>query len=104
MKTGSEEIRDEQWERIRRGLNDSMRQVHTAFLTHGPCTTMELSTLASLNPFVVRPRTSDLLDLGLVELTGRKGREGIYRGIPLEEARAKCEVAARKIPVQRTLF
>jgi hypothetical protein len=54
----------------------------------------ESSGISILN---LRPRTTELVQLGLVKLIGRQGGEGIYQAVPAWEARA-YEAAAASAP------
>ena len=60
-----------------------------AWLKYGPGTTAELADKSGLSILLVRPRTTELTELGFVCLAGDKqGREGVYR------ARTPVEVVA----------
>jgi len=41
-----------------------------------------LAALSGIDLLNVRPRTTDLCALGLVELTDKNGTEGIYQAVP----------------------
>lgn len=65
-----------------------------AALTHtGPVTTRALAERTGMSLWNVRPRVCELVQLGLVELTGKQGHEGVYRALSLEEARQRLPVA-----------
>lgn len=64
-----------------RGLDGLRGRVLAAWGTHGPCTTKELSERSGISILTLRPRTTELVELGLVRLAERqpvKG-EGTYR-------------------------
>ena len=48
------------------------------WVIHGPCTTRQLAEKSAIDILNVRPRTTDLVQIGLVEMIGG-GQEGIYR-------------------------
>lgn len=104
------EIRDAGWEQIRSSwLNDAMMEVHAAYETHGPVTTQGLADLSGINVLTVRPRTTDLMKVGLVECVGRvKGQGGLYQAVPFEKAEAAHEhrrnIEAGNSFTQRELF
>jgi DNA-binding Lrp family transcriptional regulator len=59
---------------------DSDRQtVLDALRRLGPSTTRSLSERMGMSILTVRPRCTELLQLGAVELHGREGHEGVYR-------------------------
>lgn len=62
--------------------------VWEALAQHGPCTTRELSRECGLDILTVRPRVTELLQLGFVVCTndGQGGHEGIYQALTTAEA------------------
>ncbi len=71
-----------------RGLDGLRGRVLGAWGTHGPCTTRQLATLAGIDLLSLRPRTTELVELGLVrlaEVQPVKG-EGTYRASTETEA------------------
>jgi len=82
--------RDMTWEEIRGGLAGSRERVWRWLLAHGPATTSGISLgMLDLSILTIRPRVCELCQMGLAEITGREGREGIYRALPLAEAEAR---------------
>jgi predicted transcriptional regulator len=73
------DIRDQSFDTLRATLDDRRSLVLRQLAVHGPCTTRELATNAALDILSVRPRVTELLQLGLVILDGRERGEGIYR-------------------------
>jgi hypothetical protein len=59
----------------------------------GPCTTAELAEESGLNILRVRPRVTELVQLGLARLAAVqvKKTEGRYEAVGLEEARLAFE-------------
>ena len=82
----SAEIRNDQWRKIQKRLSGDCLKVHRAFQTHGPATTLDLASCAEISPWSVRPRTTQLLQMGLVQLVGRQDREGVYAAVDPQRA------------------
>lgn len=86
------DIRNANFEQLRDSLEERRREVYEAFVCHGPCTTRQLADAARMDILSVRPRASELVDIGLLVITGfdtsRGKREGIYRATDLNEWRA----------------
>jgi hypothetical protein len=74
-----QQIRDSSFESLRSGLEPKRRAVYAAWARHGPGTTRQVAAAAGINLLTFRPRTTELLEVGLVELVGRAVHEGIYR-------------------------
>ena len=101
--TETEQIRNEQWDRIQKRLQGDCARVHAAWREFGPCTTAVLAERAQISLWNVRPRTTQLLQAGLVDLVGkRQGREGIYHAISPEQAlgRAVSRLRCRQMELQ----
>lgn len=64
-------------------------QVWRGLQTNGPCTTSHLATALGMSILTVRPRVTELMQVGLVKLTGaaREGREGVYAAMTPTEVR-----------------
>jgi sugar-specific transcriptional regulator TrmB len=84
------DIRNDNWQEMRDGLTGLREAVYLALAKHGPCTTMQLAERANLSPWNVRPRVCELGEMGLVEVTGRSGRQGIYRAITMDEVKRRA--------------
>lgn len=74
----STDIRNENFHHLRSQLVEKCATVLRELAVHGPCTTRQLAQLSGRDILSVRPRITDLKDLGLVVLSGREGGEGIY--------------------------
>jgi hypothetical protein len=88
MKLTPENIRKLAFDEVLGWVNEERQAVYDALAQREPCTTRSLAEGMGHDLLTVRPRVSELLDLGLVELTGRIRHEGLYRAVPLQEARA----------------
>lgn len=60
--------------------------VYDALMEHGPCTTRELARACDIDLLTVRPRVTELVQLGFVECLDEHGHEGRYRALTLAEA------------------
>ena len=60
-------------------LDQRRAEVHAAWLAHGPTTTAGLAEAAGIPILTLRPRSTELYQLGLLELVGNEGHSGIYR-------------------------
>ena len=73
------ELRNKNYHDLRGELSGQRRAIFAAWLAHGPCRTDELAQQAQMNLLTVRPRTTDLYQMGLVKLVGTAGHHGIYQ-------------------------
>ena len=74
---------------ISRELGELRMAVWRALQSYGPCTTAELAAAMEMDLLTVRPRVTELMSVGLIVLDGdRRGREVIYRALPVHEAAA----------------
>lgn len=80
------DYRNENWFTIRNRLEGFRQLVYSALLQQGPCTSRELSERSELDILSVRPRLTELGELGLAECVGGANGEGIYRAISLADA------------------
>lgn len=102
MKLTPADLRDLTWESLQPFLTGARLAVLEAWRTHGPCTTRELSQRSGIDLLTLRPRTTELVALGLVMLHDSEGTEGTYRGIPAGHARGRFEriIAGHRTPQQ----
>lgn len=82
------DFRDATYATLREQLTGMRDVVFQAWIKHGPCTTEELATRAGLSILTLRPRTTELVQLGFVRLAdvqpAGKG-SGVYRMARSEE-------------------
>lgn len=59
----------------------------TAWAVYGPGTTRQVSEAAGIDILMFRPRTTELLQMGLLKIagSGSSGKEGVYRLATEEE-------------------
>lgn len=90
------------WEGIQNHIHNDREAVLHSLREYGPCTTRSLASMMNMDILTVRPRVTELLQLGFVEVwegeppceptyMGSDGaspsrREGIYRALSDEEA------------------
>lgn len=89
------DLRNATWAEVQTHLGEDLLRVHAAYLEHGPGTTRQLSEKSGISLLTLRPRTTDLYQLGLVECTGRTGSEGIYSHVPHATAAARWAAGLR---------
>lgn len=65
--------------------------VWRALHQHGACTTRELARKSGIDLLTVRPRVTELVQLGLVECLPVGGNEGVYRALSETDAMARFE-------------
>jgi hypothetical protein len=73
------DIRNENFTHLRDGHDERRAAVLRSLARYGPCTTRELATQSGLDILSVRPRVTELLQVGLVVLHDRDRGEGVYR-------------------------
>jgi len=62
------DFRNATFESIRNDLEGMRLAVYDAWVKHGPATTRDLARLCGIDLLTVRPRTTELLQLGLLEV------------------------------------
>lgn len=72
------DLRNATWSEVLGHITEDMARVHAAWQQHGPGTTRQVAERSGLSLLTLRPRTTDLYKLGLVELTDQAGNEGVY--------------------------
>jgi hypothetical protein len=73
------DFRNTTFETIREQLSGRLAEVYAAWVRLGPATTRILANNSGIDILNVRPRTTDLVGVGLVELVGGEHGEGIYK-------------------------
>jgi len=77
------------WADIESRLAGMRERVYWGFVNHGPCTTLQLAARAQISLLTLRPRTTELVDLGLVEMVGMDGHDGVYKAVLLQVVRER---------------
>jgi hypothetical protein len=108
-------IRDLNWQQLSEHVHGLRQSVYEALRQHGPCTTRQLAAKSGLDILSVRPRVTELCEMGFAVLeenphsalcTPHSPREGIYRACSYQEAAAahgQRQALARGEGVQDTL-
>lgn len=87
------QIRDAVWADLQANLNERRRAVYEAFKKYGPATTLQIAAIAGIGLLTLRPRTSELMEMGLLECVGRLPEGGVYKAVEMEEAAKRVAVA-----------
>ena len=91
------DYRNANWTELSVRLQGARQQVYKLLQQHGPCTTRELAIASCRDVCSVRPRITELVELGLAACEGGAGKEGRYRAVPLHVAEesfaSKCREA-----------
>lgn len=88
--------RSESWADVRARVDRMRETVWLALLAHGPCTTTELAARSGLSILAIRPRCTELEQLGFAEVGAHVPGQGhIYRA--LTEAEAQDHFALRSM-------
>lgn len=87
------DYRNATWASMQASLSGIREQVYHAFEKHGPGTTREISIKAGISILTLRPRTTELVQLGFIEVLGGSddGREAVYISVPVELVRERFE-------------
>lgn len=95
------DYRNHTWQDIKGRLSGLRMATYLAYVNLGPGTTREISTKAGISILTLRPRTTELLQLGFVEILDgtEDGREAIYIAVPESIAQNRFEWMKRQ-PVQ----
>ncbi len=80
------EIRDLNWQQLRERVSGLRAIVHAELQRHGPCTTRQLAERCGIDLLTVRPRVTELEQLGFAGCTGREKGEGVYRAFNYDES------------------
>lgn len=93
------DLRNATWEDLQDRVTGLRRMVLDAYRVLGATTTRRLATLAAMDILTVRPRTTELVQLGLLRLKSQSGLEGVYEA--LSDAEAKALFAERQAQARR---
>lgn len=87
------DVRNESWADVMRRVDGDRAEVYRALQAHGPATTRELAADMRWDRDNVRPRMTELFQIGLVKLVGKMRHHGIYAAVPVHQAQAAFERA-----------
>ncbi len=74
------------WREIQGRLVNLRASVYEALMEHGPCTTRELAQACGIDLLTVRPRITELAQLGFVVCLDGQGHEGVYSALTIAGA------------------
>jgi hypothetical protein len=83
------DIRKLTWDEIREHLAGPRQMIWEWLVVRGPATTSVIAEGTGINLLTVRPRVTELVQLGFAECIGRERREGVYRAVDFKKAREK---------------
>jgi predicted transcriptional regulator len=83
------DYRNAAWDQIQSTLSGKREAVWRALRDDGPATTIELACRTELSILTVRPRVTELCQLGFARLSqaSARRREGVYEAIDIDQAR-----------------
>ncbi len=95
------DYRNETWEMVQARVVDLRLDVWLAFLRHGPGTTREVAHRCGMEILNLRPRATELYQLGFLQLvedpqSKSRTREGVYIALNEEQARRRFETEQQK--------
>ena len=67
------------FEDLKKLIDHGREQVYRAWLAHGPGTTRDVAAKAAIDLLYFRPRTTELYQIGLLQLIGAEGHQGRYQ-------------------------
>lgn len=73
------DFRNATFSKLQAELAGRLNAVYRAWVTFGPGTTRRVAERSEIDILALRPRTTDLVVMGLVELCGSETNEGVYR-------------------------
>lgn len=90
------DYRNTTWDEIQGRLKGEREAVYRGLRAHGPCTTRQLAEALGRDILAVRPRVTELFQLGFAACGDEPGHEGIYRAVPLWQAMQRFQERARR--------
>jgi len=87
------DYRDATWADLQSRVEGLRAEVLASLRAKGPCTTRELAQRSGVDILTVRPRITELVQLGLVDVVDadKPAREGRYYALPEWQARQNFE-------------
>jgi predicted transcriptional regulator len=95
------DYRSATWAVLRASVTELRLEVLKAWCKYGPCTTEELAQRSAIPLLSIRPRTTELFQLGLVKLAEQqskgKHRGATYAALSDAEAEQQFELTKQKL-------
>jgi hypothetical protein len=87
------DFRKHTWDHVKANLTGLRMATYTAYVHYGPGTTRQIALKSGISILTLRPRTTELMQLGFVEILGGddSGREAVYIAVPEATARDRFE-------------
>lgn len=89
------DYRNENWLNIRNRMQGQRQRVYGELVKHSPCTTRRLAGASGIDLLTVRPRVTELVELGMAECIGGTKGEGVYRAVAELVAQERFERRCR---------
>jgi hypothetical protein len=90
------DYRNATWHGLKSHLHGLRLAAHNAYRDHGPGTTRQVADASGIDILTLRPRTTELFQMGFIELVpdplGNRSKEGTYRTVSEETARHRFQV------------
>jgi hypothetical protein len=105
MNLTPEQIRDANWAELKDQVAGDRERCWTSLMLWArPITTRQLAARMEMDLLTVRPRVTELVQLGFARCVGKDGHEGLYEAVSLADAQAEHERRRAGVPVQCELF
>jgi hypothetical protein len=99
------DYRNETWESIQERLSGLRQSVYQAWQAYGPGTTREVAAKAGIDILTFRPRTTELFQMGFVEVVEDADSvgEAVYQSVWVMTARDRFQAAKFQGTCQKEL-
>ena len=92
------------WESLQGHIVGLRAEVLDAYRRHGPGTTREIATASGIDILTLRPRVTELIQLGYLELANHeRSKSGTYQAISDEERARRLEHHLKLMAEQKQL-
>lgn len=90
------DFRNATWNEVLETLTGRRLAAYEAWQRFGPGTTHEVAERSGMSVLTLRPRTTELYQLGFVSLCGSEGKEGLYAAVEEAAAMGRFEDRQRR--------
>lgn len=98
------DFRNETWEDVLKRVQGDRMLVYGSLSRLGPCTTRKLAELMGWDLLNVRPRVTELCQIGLAITAGGLHGEGLYQAVTMFNAKHEFEERKREEMNDQLLF